>query len=315
MRHAPRAQRRRPARRRTDRRLGPAPQRQVASARTDRRRRRRHRPRVRVDARGAEHQGDDHRGAPDDPRLRRPRDDRGAHVLHAPARRDLPPRREGRLGRLRRRRGASSPASRAARRSTATRCSTPSGGRRTPTSSNLPAAGLEADARGRIAVNEFFQTAVPHIYAAGDVIGFPALASTSMEQGRLASCHMFGAFCESRPHTIPYGIYTIPEISMVGKTEQELTEAKIPYEIGVAKFEELAKGQMLGVDAGLLKLLFDPKTPQAARRPRLRRARDGDHPHRPGGARVRRHDRLLPRHGLQLPDDGGGVQGGGARRT
>jgi NAD(P) transhydrogenase len=125
---------------------------------------------------------------------------------------------------------------------------------------NLPAAGLEADSRGRIAVNEFFQTAVPHIYAAGDVIGFPALASTSMEQGRLASCHMFGLACESRPHTIPYGIYTIPEISMVGKNEQELTEAKVPYEIGIAKFEELAKGQMLGLDAGLLKILFDPKT-------------------------------------------------------
>ena len=125
---------------------------------------------------------------------------------------------------------------------------------------NLPAAGLTADDRGRIAVNEFFQTSVPHIYAAGDVIGFPALASTSMEQGRLASCHMFGTYCESRPESIPYGIYTIPEISMVGKTEQELTKAKVPYEIGLARFEETAKGQMLGVDAGLLKLLFDPKS-------------------------------------------------------
>jgi NAD(P) transhydrogenase len=125
---------------------------------------------------------------------------------------------------------------------------------------NLAAAGLSSDERGRIAVNEFYQTAVPHIYAAGDVIGFPALASTSMEQGRLASCHMFGAFCESRTAAIPYGIYTIPEISMVGKTEQELTEAKVPYEIGQSRFEELAKGQMLGVDAGLLKVLFDPKT-------------------------------------------------------
>ena len=125
---------------------------------------------------------------------------------------------------------------------------------------DLPAAGLSADGRGKIAVNEFFQTAVPHIYAAGDVIGFPALASTSMEQGRLSSCHMFGTSCESRPNTIPYGVYTIPEISMVGKTEQELTEAKIPYEIGLSKFEELAKGQMLGADTGLLKLLFDPKT-------------------------------------------------------
>jgi NAD(P) transhydrogenase len=125
---------------------------------------------------------------------------------------------------------------------------------------NLAAAGLAADDRGRIAVNEHFQTAVPHIYAAGDVIGFPALASTSMEQGRLASCHMFGAYCESRRDSIPYGIYTIPEISMVGKTEQELTLAKIPYEIGLARFEETAKGQMLGVEAGLLKILFDPKT-------------------------------------------------------
>jgi NAD(P) transhydrogenase len=124
----------------------------------------------------------------------------------------------------------------------------------------LDAAGLTADDRGRLAVNEFFQTSVAHIYAAGDVIGFPSLASTSMEQGRLASCHMFGAYCESRKESVPYGIYTIPEISMVGKTEQELTAAKIPYEIGISKFEELAKGQMLGTVTGLLKLLFDPKT-------------------------------------------------------
>ena len=81
-----------------------------------------------------------------------------------------------------------------------------------------------------------------------------------MEQGRLASCHMFGAYCESRKESIPYGIYTIPEISMVGRTEQELTRAKVPYEIGLARFEETAKGQMLGVEAGLLKLLFDPET-------------------------------------------------------
>jgi NAD(P) transhydrogenase len=125
---------------------------------------------------------------------------------------------------------------------------------------NLQAVGLTPDDRGRIAVNEFYQTAVPHIYAAGDVIGFPALASTSMEQGRLASCHMFGVACETRKDAIPYGIYTIPEISIVGKTEQELTREKVPYEIGVSKFEELAKGQMLGVDTGLLKLLFDRRT-------------------------------------------------------
>jgi NAD(P) transhydrogenase len=125
---------------------------------------------------------------------------------------------------------------------------------------NLGAAGLGADERGRIVVNECYQTAVPHIYAAGDVIGFPALASTSMEQGRLASCHMVGAKCGSLPEAVPYGIYTIPEISMVGKTEQALTAANVPYEIGISKFEELAKGQMLGVQTGVLKLLFDPKS-------------------------------------------------------
>jgi NAD(P) transhydrogenase len=125
---------------------------------------------------------------------------------------------------------------------------------------DLAAAGLTADNRGKIEVNESFQTAVPHIYAAGDVIGFPALASTSMEQGRLASCHMFGAACHTKKEAIPFGIYTIPEISMVGRTEQDLTEAKVPYEIGLSRFEELAKGQMLGTEVGMLKILFDPKS-------------------------------------------------------
>jgi NAD(P) transhydrogenase len=136
-------------------------------------------------------------------------------------------------------------------------------GRRTNTDLlNLEAVGVSTDERGRIAVNEFFQTAVPHIYAAGDVIGFPALASTSMEQGRLASCHMFGAYCETRKDSIPYGIYTIPEISIVGKTEDELTREKVPYEIGISRFEELAKGQMLGVESGVLKILFDRRSRQ-----------------------------------------------------
>ena len=123
---------------------------------------------------------------------------------------------------------------------------------------NLPAAGLSADPRGRVAVNEHYQTAVPHIYAAGDVIGFPALASTSMEQGRIASHHMFGVRDTSSKPLLPYGIYTVPEISIVGRTEEELTKAKTPYEVGRARFEELAKGQMLGADTGLLKILFDP---------------------------------------------------------
>lgn len=123
---------------------------------------------------------------------------------------------------------------------------------------NLAVTGLQADERGKLAVNEHFQTAVPHIYAAGDVIGFPALASTSMEQGRLASCHMFGKPGTMPPHLIPYGVYTIPEISMVGYTEEQLTRDKVPYEVGIARYAELAKGQMLGDDQGLLKLLFDP---------------------------------------------------------
>jgi len=123
---------------------------------------------------------------------------------------------------------------------------------------NLAAAGIAAEARGRISVNEHYQTSVPHIYAAGDVIGFPSLAASSMEQGRIAGTQMFGAVTRSTCEYLPYGIYTIPEISMIGKTEQELTAAKIPYEVGVAKYEELAKAQMLGDETGLLKILFDP---------------------------------------------------------
>ncbi len=125
---------------------------------------------------------------------------------------------------------------------------------------HLEAAGLAADSRGKLKVNQFFQTDVPHIYAAGDVIGFPALASTSMEQGRLAACHMFGIPFEHMPDLFPYGIYTIPEISMVGQTEETLTSNKVPYEVGIAKYSELAKSMMLGDEAGMLKLLFHPQT-------------------------------------------------------
>jgi NAD(P) transhydrogenase len=124
----------------------------------------------------------------------------------------------------------------------------------------LGAAGLEADSRGKIRVNDSYQTDVPHVYAAGDVIGFPALASTSMEQGRLASCRMFGAPSEHMPELFPYGIYTIPEISMVGQTEEKLTAAKVPYEVGISKYVELAKSMMLGDETGMLKMLFDRNT-------------------------------------------------------
>ena len=125
---------------------------------------------------------------------------------------------------------------------------------------NLQAAGLGADQRGRLEVNEHFQTNVPHIYAVGDVIGFPSLASTSMEQGRLAACHAFGVEANSVPELFPYGIYAIPEISMVGPTEEELTEKGIPYEVGVANYREIARGQIIGDVTGLLKLIFHLET-------------------------------------------------------
>ena len=116
----------------------------------------------------------------------------------------------------------------------------------------LAAAGLETDDRGRLRVNTNYQTAVPHIYAVGDVIGFPSLASTSMEQGRLAACHAFGVPTRSVPELFPYGIYTIPEISMVGRTEEELTQQGVPYEVGTAHSREIARGQIIGEGASEL---------------------------------------------------------------
>jgi len=130
-------------------------------------------------------------------------------------------------------------------------------GRTGATSSlNLEAAGLSVDNRGRLPVNEHYQTAVPHVYAVGDVVGFPSLASTSMEQGRVAACHAFRVPASSVPQLFPYGIYAIPEISMVGQTEEELTEAGVPYEVGKAHYREIARGQIIGDTTGLLKLIF-----------------------------------------------------------
>ena len=120
---------------------------------------------------------------------------------------------------------------------------------------DLENAGLEADDRGRIAVNDRYRTSVKHIYAVGDVIGFPSLAATSMEQGRLAACDAFGVTGQIMGKVLPIGIYTIPEISFVGRTEEELTEAAVPYEIGIARYRELARGQILGDAHGMLKLL------------------------------------------------------------
>jgi NAD(P) transhydrogenase len=121
---------------------------------------------------------------------------------------------------------------------------------------NLAAAGLEADARGRIAVDENYQTKQPSIYAVGDVIGFPSLASVSMEQGRIAAGNAFGSQLHTNPAAYPYGIYTIPEISFVGKTEEQLTEEDVPYEVGLAYYRETARGQIRGDTTGRLKIIF-----------------------------------------------------------
>lgn len=121
---------------------------------------------------------------------------------------------------------------------------------------NLETVGLRADDRGRLEVDAHYRTAVPSVYAAGDVIGFPALASTSSEQGRLAACHMFDLDAKPMADRFPIGIYAIPEISMIGGTERTLTEERVPYETGVARYRELVRGQLLHDDTGLLKMLF-----------------------------------------------------------
>ncbi len=126
---------------------------------------------------------------------------------------------------------------------------------------NLEAAGLATDHRGRITVDpKTLQTAVPHIYAAGDVIGFPSLASTSMEQGRLAACHAFGLEPPPPPEFFPYGIYAVPEISTVGMSEEEVRKRGIPYECGVARFRETSRGHIMGLNNGMMKMIFSTET-------------------------------------------------------
>jgi NAD(P) transhydrogenase len=123
----------------------------------------------------------------------------------------------------------------------------------------LAAAGLSADKRGRITVDEYFRTAVPSIYAVGDVIGFPALAATSMEQGRLAAHHACGEPVHAAQMLQPIGIYSLPEISFIGRTEDELTRDCVPFEVGVSRYRELARGQIIGDSYGVLKLLVSPE--------------------------------------------------------
>lgn len=124
----------------------------------------------------------------------------------------------------------------------------------------LEVIGVPVKERGRIEVNEFYQTAMPHVYAAGDVIGFPALASTAARQGRLAACYAFGIDEKIMDIPLPFGIYSIPEISYIGKTEDELMEHGVPYETGIARYREIARGQLLGDTSGMLKLLFHRST-------------------------------------------------------
>lgn len=126
---------------------------------------------------------------------------------------------------------------------------------------NVAACGLTTDARGRLTADKTtFQTAVPHIYAVGDIIGFPSLASTSMEQGRIAACHAFGQDSHAPPEFFPYGIYSVPEISTVGMTEEQVRERKIPYECGVARFRETSRGHIMGLSTGFMKMIFALET-------------------------------------------------------
>jgi len=125
---------------------------------------------------------------------------------------------------------------------------------------DLAAAGIESDDRGRIKVDADYHTSQAHIFAVGDVIGFPSLASVSMEQGRIAAARAFGLQVQTDPASYPYGIYTIPQISFIGKTEEQLTDADVPYEVGVAYYREIARGQITGHTDGRLKLLFHRET-------------------------------------------------------
>lgn len=125
---------------------------------------------------------------------------------------------------------------------------------------SLQKVGIEVDCQGQIQVNDNYQTSQPHIYGAGDVIGYPGLTSTSMEQGRLAACHAFGQEVNCRPDLFPYGIYALPEMSMVGLTEKQCRQRGISFEVGVGKFKDTARGQIMGLREGILKMIFCKET-------------------------------------------------------
>ena len=173
----------------------------------------------------------------------------------------------------------------------------------------LETCGLEMDHRGRLKVDPMtFQTEVPHIFAAGDVIGFPSLASTSMEQGRIAACHALGEKAYDPPEYFPYGIYAVPEISTVGMTEEEIRDRGIAYECGVARFRETSRGHIMGLDTGMLKMIFSLKTRRLLGLPYCRRRCNGTDAYRPGGSQPEGHPRIFRRKHLQLSDACGGLQ-------
>src|SRR6185437_14668851 len=213
-------------------------------------RRRGDRDRVRLQVRGPRHQGHRGRAARADARVLRRRGGRGAQVPPARPRGHLPVRGDGVLGR-------GPPGG--GHRDAAEREEDP-GRQGASDYLNLDAAGLTADKRGRIAIGESYQTSVPHIYAVGDVIGFPALAATSMEQGRVAAHHACGEPLREVSELQPIGIYSIPEISFVGRTEEQLTHDNVPFEVGVSRYRELARGQIIGDSYGVLKLLVSLDT-------------------------------------------------------
>ncbi len=179
---------------------------------------------------------------------------------------------------------------------------------------NLAAAGLEADARGRIQVDQNYRTKQPHICAVGDVIGFPSLASVSMEQGRIAAARSCGMTVHSNPATYPYGIYTIPEISFIGKNDEQLTDEDVPYEVGVAYYREIARGQIRGDTTGRLKLIFHRETREVLGVHVIGEGAVEAAAYRPGGDDLQRKSGLLCRYGLQLSDFGGVLQGGRVQR-
>jgi NADPH-dependent 2,4-dienoyl-CoA reductase/sulfur reductase-like enzyme len=182
------------------------------------------------------------------------------------------------------------------------------------TSLNLDLAGLAADKRGRLVVNANYQTEAPHIYAVGDVIGFPALAATSMDQGRLAAAHAFNEPANELHGLQPIGIYTIPEISYCGRTEGDLTREAIPFEVGISRYRELARGQIIGDSYGMLKLIVHAETREILGVHIFGYERDRTRPHRPGHHGLAGHRRLPRRHRAELPDPVRGLQGGRTRR-